>query len=149
MSREARYKRRCILTCGGYAVSTDLNMTEALKQLQVLMILASSGFEVKESVIDLCRISCSGAVKEKIVKACMKKDGLFLVREGTGQKEDAQRPHPDEENKTQLTELVIASCGSRLFYLIDQKPEQFKLLGRDDAVREVQDFWKSKKEAKK
>jgi len=146
-------KRRIILKSGGYAVSADSNLTQALMNLQMLIILAGAGFAPRETVVDVCRVRCGGTVRSKIIKACEEESRFIIadrsVRKSQNTLPEEKKTKPAETENEECSELVIASCGSGLFCLIDLKPEKFTLLKREEASAEVLGFWKKKKEAKK
>jgi len=129
-------KRKPVFTAGGFAVTTGADLTDSLRDLQMLLILMSEEAAFRGTVINVCRFECTGAQREKIQKSCNRKNGVMLLREQLIAEEEKTK-YRFKKVKVQKWELVIAAGGDGLFELIDEGVENFRVLPRAEALAEV------------
>ena len=123
---------RVVLVAGEYGVLTGRTMTEGLMTLQTLMWLKRRGFNITGNSISICRLNCERSFYEKILQREKQvRDILILQNVGEGIKTEKGRFRKRKLIRTK--ELVVTAGSDGLFFLIDTKPGEFRVLSLEEA----------------
>ena len=121
-----------ILTAGEYGLLSGRDVTEGMTILQIMQKLRERGMVFSGNTFSICSVVCSRHLCEKIQKQeDTTKEILILNQKDYGEKEIRKRFR--KKKKIQLSEIIIAACSSELFSVIDQEPENFRILTLEES----------------
>ena len=126
MSRKREDRKKRILYSGGFGLMAQAPVQNKLFSLQMLLRLKELGLSVSGNNVSICRIVCSRAVYEKIVRRTEETKSILVLF--VKEMETECDGIFGKKKRIRKTELVCAAGSEDLFFLIDLKPEKFEML---------------------